>query len=195
MIVGHDSFDGFHAVTPSLQRAIGTGCRRSPYILHFLHEDLIFLRFFSNSGLDPSPVVVIGRVVDERGTARNLRRDAVEVIQVLKGDVKGHRQIKVAFSERLQAMLANHEEYVFALAPSSSKPASFYGMIDPLYFSIETEQGYCGYGRRSSKGAISGNKFNRGGIGKEAEGELSRVTFGQGFCKEFPPLFPAEYRL
>ncbi|GGD47477.1 hypothetical protein [Paenibacillus nasutitermitis] len=116
--------------------------------------------------LDTSPVVVIGRVIDDQGITRNLRRDStdptkedqtvsvpgtdykVEVIKVLKGEVQPNSQINVAVpggtykgeSAKLQATLAKNGEYIFALAPSPSGPASYFGMIEPYIFQLKNNK-------------------------------------------------------
>lgn len=116
-----------------------------------------------DTALDTSPVVVIGRVADAEGKARNLRRDAtdptkedqsvrvpgtdyvVEVSKVLKGAVEPNSKINVAVpggsykgeKATLRATLVQGEEYVFALAPSPSGPTSYYGMIEPYIFQLK----------------------------------------------------------
>ena len=116
--------------------------------------------------LESSPVVVIGKVTDDKGTPRNLRRDSVdpakedrnvivpgtdydvEVIQVLKGNVEPNSKIKVAVpggsyqgkTARLQATLKKDEAYIFALAPSSSGPANYYGLIEPYIFQLKNNK-------------------------------------------------------
>jgi len=82
------------------------------------------------TALGISPVALIGRIVQASGSGYT-----VEVTQLLKGDVKGNGRIHVAVPEGPRG-LANNEEYVFALAPSFSGPANFYGMIDPFIFQI-----------------------------------------------------------
>ncbi|MDQ0917035.1 hypothetical protein [Paenibacillus sp. V4I5] len=88
------------------------------------------------------------KVIDDKGTTRNLRRDsvdptnedqtgsvpgidyAVEVTTVLKGNVEPNSKIKVAVpggsykgkTDKLQATLTKNGEYIFALAPSPSNP-------------------------------------------------------------------------
>ncbi|WP_054957896.1 hypothetical protein [Paenibacillus dakarensis] len=111
---------------------------------------------------ESSPVVVIGKIISDSGTTRNLRRDSVdptkedntvsvpgtdydvEVVQVLKGNVEVNSKIKVAVpggdykgvSAPLQASLTNNEEYIFTLAPSPSSPSSYFGMIEPFIFQL-----------------------------------------------------------
>ncbi|WP_135555124.1 hypothetical protein [Paenibacillus cymbidii] len=86
------------------------------------------------TALGISPIAVIGKVAQASGTGYK-----IEVIQVLKGDVKGNRSIQVAVPGG-PGILANNEEYVFALAPSLSGPPNFYGMIDPFIFQIKNNK-------------------------------------------------------
>jgi len=86
------------------------------------------------TALGISPNAVIGKVVQASGSGYK-----IEVIQVLKGDVNGNRHIQVAVPGG-KRVLANNEEYVFALAPSLSGPPNFYGMIDPFIFQIKNNK-------------------------------------------------------
>lgn len=104
-----------------------------------------------------SPVVVMGRVIDE-GKARNLRRDStdsskehpslvvpgtdytVAVTKVLKGTIESNSEIKVAVGggsykgkkANLRATLIENEEYIFTLATLGSGHPNYYGLIEPF---------------------------------------------------------------
>lgn len=112
------------------------------------------------------PIVIMGKVTDDKGETRNLRRDVtdptkedanvivpgtdynVTVTRVLKGDLETGSQIKIAIGggtyksakEPLRATVLAGEEYIFTIAPSGAGAPHYYGIIEPFIYQLKDKR-------------------------------------------------------
>jgi hypothetical protein len=110
-----------------------------------------------------SQIVVVGIVLDDKGEARNLRRDSADpseedssvivpgtdypvlVTKVLKGSLEPDASIQIAVpggsykgkKSKLRATLNKDEEYLFMLAPSGMGHPHYFGIIEPSIYQFK----------------------------------------------------------
>lgn len=123
------------------------------------------IAFTVESAMEASPVVVLGKVIDN-GEPRNLRRDnvdptkehpdvvvpgtnySIEVIEVIKSPFQVSDIIKVAINggeykkvkTPIRASFQKNKEYLFTLAPSASGNPQYYGLIEPFVFEFKNNK-------------------------------------------------------
>lgn len=113
--------------------------------------------------IQSSPIVVVGKVLDDEGKTRNLRRDSADpskedssvivpgtdypvlITKVLKGALELDASIQIAVpggsykgkKKKMSATVRKDEEYLFMLAPSGMGPPFYYGIIEPSIYQFK----------------------------------------------------------